>query len=458
MKAQSFTFAITMLLAGAAYAAGGDVARLGKDLTPTGGEVAGNKDGSIPAWEGEVAPLPGWSPGKVRKDFWKYKDEKPLFSIDSKNVDKYADKLVPAQIQMIKNNPDYRMDVYPTHRNCSLPDFVQQNTKATVGKSKIAGDGWSLDEAVLPSVPFPFPENGIEAVWNFMVRYQGLAMEWPNGRTIVTGAAGGSGDITYTWDQMMFYPWAASGQHSPKDFGGLVNGTFYGLVEPVALAGQALVQRYYFNKDSEPYYYFTGQRRVRRLPTYAYDAPIIGTENQYPTDGMELFYGNPDRFDWKIVGKKEIYTPYNAFRLTDFNAPLDAVHGPKFITNDYRRYELHRVWVVEGSVKSGVRHTAPKKVLYMDEDSWVIAVAEDYDGQGKIWRLNEDPVLPAWEIKSCISGPLTNLNDLTSGRYVADMLVVGSGKDLQFFTDVSQDRRLKDDFFSPESLRALMER
>ena len=215
MKAQSFTFAITMLLAGAAYAAGGDVARLGKDLTPTGGEVAGNKDGSIPAWEGEVAPLPGWSPGKVRKDFWKYKDEKPLFSIDSKNVDKYADKLVPAQIQMIKNNPDYRMDVYPTHRNCSLPDFVQQNTKATVGKSKIAGDGWSLDEAVLPSVPFPFPENGIEAVWNFMVRYQGLAMEWPNGRTIVTGAAGGSGDITYTWDQMMFYPWAAAGQHSP---------------------------------------------------------------------------------------------------------------------------------------------------------------------------------------------------------------------------------------------------
>ena len=128
-----------------AWAAGPpQVDRLGRDLTPTGGEVAGNKAGSIPAWEGDISPLPGWSQGKVRADYWKYSNEKPLFSIDANNVDKYADKLVPAQVVKIRNTTGYRMDIYPSHRNCSLPDFVQANTKAGAGKSKIGADGWSL--------------------------------------------------------------------------------------------------------------------------------------------------------------------------------------------------------------------------------------------------------------------------------------------------------------------------
>lgn len=451
--------AVALLMAGAAWAASpADIDRLGKDLTPAGGEVAGNKEGTIPAWEGEISPLPGWEQGKVRADYWKYKDEKPLFSIDAANVDKYADHLVPAQVTRIKTTAGYRMDIYPSHRNCSLPDFVQKNTKEGYTKSKIGADGWSLDEAVLPSVPFPFPDNGLQALWNFLTRYQGVAMEWPIGDTIITAAPGSSGDIVFKWLQLNYYPWAAKGQHSPKDFGGLANGTFYPFYEPVALAGQALVTRYYFAKDPEPFYYFTGQRRVRRLPAYAYDAPIIGTENQYPTDEMEMFYGNPDRFDWKIVGKKEVYTPYNGFPLTRFNATFKDVFGPLFVNPDYRRYELHRLWVVEGTVKAGFRHSVSKKVLYLDEDSWNVTIGEDYDGQGKLWRLNEDPVLPAWEIHSCVSAPSTNLTDLISGRYVNDMLIVGTGKDLKFYSDPSEDRRLRDDFFTAENLRSVMER
>ncbi len=449
-----------LLVAGLAWAAGpGDVNRLGKDLTPAGGEAAGNKDGTIPAWEGEAPPLPGWSSGKVRAEYWKYKDEKAQFSIDASNVDKYADKLSPAQIYRIKNTAGYRMDVYPTHRNCTLPDFVQENTKAGAAKSKIGADGWSLADAVLPSVPFPFPQSGVEAMWNYLTRYQGLASEWqPGAHSYLSPRPGTTEGVVYTWNQLNYYPWAAKGQHSPHDFGGMANGTFYSIVEPIALAGQALVQRYYFDKDSEPFYYFTGQRRVRRLPAYAYDAPLMGFENNYPSDEMMLFYGNPDRFDWKVVGKKEVYLPYNGFAMTNFNATLPQVFGPQFINPEYRRYELHRAWVVEGTVKQGMRHTAPKKVFYLDEDSWVIALGEDYDGEGKLWRLLEDPVLPVWETHSCISGPETHLVDLINGRYVADMVIIGSGKDLAFYTDPGEDRRLRDDFYSADSLRALMER
>jgi hypothetical protein len=449
---------LALLLVASSWAAEPlDVERFGKDLTPAGGEAAGNKDGSIPAWEGELAPLPGWTHDRPRGEFWQHKDEKPLFSIDAANVDSYADRLAPAQIFQIKNTPGYRMDVYPTHRNCSLPDFVQQNTKASAGKAKIASDGWSLDEAVLPSVPFPSPQSGVEAMWNFQTRYQGVGKEWPIGRTVITAAPGNAGDNKFRWNQLNYYPWAARGQHNPKDFGGLMVGIFYPVEEPVALAGQALLARYYFAKDPEPFYYFTGQRRVRRLPTYAYDAPIIGTENQEPSDEMEMFFGNADRFDWKLLGKKEIYSPYNGFKMADFTAKMSDVIGPRFINPAYRRYELHRLWVLEGTVKAGMRHTAPKKMLYLDEDSWNITIGEDYDGQGKLWRLNESPVMPAWELHSCVAAPLTNLNDLISGRYVADLLIL-EGKDLKFYTDPSEDRRLKDDFYSGENLRQIMER
>ncbi len=456
------TFVATSLalwLAVSAWAAEPGVkGALGRDLTPAGGEVAGNKDGSIPRWEGELAPLPGWTHDRPRGEFWRYKDEKPLFSIDAANVDSYADRLVPAQISQIKNTPGYRMDIYPSHRNCTLPDFVQQNTKAGAGKAKIAADGWSLDDAVLPSVPFPSPQSGIEAMWNFQTRYQGVGEEWPVGRTVITAGSGRSGDIKYRWSELNYYPWAARGAHSPKDFGGLMTGIVYPIEEPAALAGQALLARYYFGKAPEPFYYFTGQRRVRRLPSYAYDAPIIGTENQEPTDEMQMFFGNPDRFDWTLTGKKEIYAPYNGFRMADFNAVDGDVLGPRFINPEYRRYELHRLWVLEGTVKAGMRHTAPKKVLYLDEDSWNIVIGEDYDGQGKLWRLNESPVMPAWELHACVSAPLTNLNDLVSGRYVADLLVIGTGKDLIFYSDPSDDHRLKDDYYSGENLRAIMER
>jgi hypothetical protein len=433
------------------------VDRLGKDLTPAGGEVAGNKDGGIPAWEGELAPLPGWTHDRPRGEFWQFKDEKPLFSIDANNVDTYADRLVPAQIYQIKNTPGYRMDIYPTHRNCTLPEVVQRNTKAAAGKTRIAADGWSLDEAVLPSVPFPEPQSGIEAMWNFQTRYQGVGLEWPIGRTVITAAPGDTGDNKFRWSQVNYYPWAAPGQHGPQAFGGLMTGIFYTVDEPVALAGQALLSRYYFGKAPEPFYYFTGQRRVRRLPSLAYDAPIIGTENQEPMDEMQMFFGNPDRFDWTLLGKKEIYAPYNGFRIADFTAKMSDVLGPRFINPAFRRYELHRLWVLQGTVKAGVRHSAPRKLLYLDEDSWNIVIGEDYDGQGKLWRLNESPVMPAWELHACVSAPLTNLNDLISGRYVADLLIL-EGKDLKFYSDPSEDRRLKDDFFSGENLRVIMER
>jgi hypothetical protein len=426
-------------------------------LTPTGAEKAGNKEGTIPAFEGMDQPLPGWAYGKVRGDYWKHKGEKPLFVIDASNVDKHAAKLSPGQIALLKSVKGYTMPVYPTHRNCAYPEFVNANTKATTGKSKIGADGWSLSDAVLPSVPFVEPKTGIEAIWNFFSHYKGVGVEFPALWTYVSPAPGNTEGILVGAYQLFYYPWAAKGANSPKTDGGLQIAVNYGYTVPAALAGQAVNQRFYFDKDSESFYYFTGQRRVRRLPSYAYDAPLIGFENQYPVDQSGIFFGNPDRFDWKVVGKKEVYVPYNNFASADFTKPTYDNLKPNFVNAAFRRYELHRVWEIVGTVKPGVRHSAPKKALYLDEDTWAAMLGDDYDAQGNLWRAKEGGVRPYWEINACSSIVQQNFYDLVSKRYVADAVQVGTGKDIKSFVDAT-DPRLKGSYFTAESLRANSER
>jgi len=61
---------------------------------------------------------------------------------------------------------------------------------------------------------------------------------------------------------------------------------------------------------------------------------------------------------------------------------------PSTINPDYERYELHRVWVLEGNLKSGVRHIYAKRLLYADEDTWLTLTADNYDSRGQLWRVN----------------------------------------------------------------------
>jgi hypothetical protein len=431
-----------------------DVAKLEHSLTATGAEAGASADGQIPAFAAMSKPEAGWSWGKQRLDYWKYKDEKPLYVIDASNVDKYADKLTEGQIQMLKQVKGYTMPVYPTHRECGIPEQVAENTKAGALKSAIGKDGWSLANATLPGVPFPIPDNGIQAVWNWLMRYAGVAEEITDGYTYLSPRPGTSQPIITRWSSLFYFPWAEKGQHSPQSVNDVQNGFYYIYKEPAALAGQGTMQRFYFDKDSDTYYYFTGQRRVRRLPAYSYDAPLIGYENQYPADMVSIFSGNPDRFDWKLVGKKEIYIPYNGFALQTINKSLKDIVADNFIKPEFRRYELHRVWEVVGTVKSGVRHSTPKKTLYFDEDSWIVAVGDDYDAQGKIWKAKENYITPAWEVGAC-SFSASIYNDVISGRYLVDTLVVGTGKDMKLYSPAEKDPRFNENWFTGENLGAI---
>lgn len=193
------------------------------------------------------------------------------------------------------------------------------------------------------------------------------------------------------------------------------------------------------------------------MPSYGYDAPQIGFENQYAIDEARMFIGTLDRFDWKLIGKKEIYVPYNDFGAYNFSGKFEEWAGDNSVNPATRRYELHRVWVVEGTVKPGMRHSSPRRTYYVDEDSWNYLVAEDYDGQGKIWKVREAFPIPVYELGgSCDSAAFVQYN-LTSNRYVVDLHSVGTKHDIKWQMEPN-GKYFKADFYSAENLRSISER
>ncbi|MHB9798718.1 DUF1329 domain-containing protein [Pseudomonas sp. MT3] len=440
-----------------AQAAEKDPALLGAKLTPLGGEVAASADGVIPAWTSPGQQDVGWSYGQVRGQHWKFKGDKPLYSIDAKNVAQYASKLSPGQLELFKKIPGYRMDVYPTRRSCGAPDFVVENTRKNVGFATLDASGLALQEAHVPGIPFPMPTTGAEVMWNMKMRYRGLGLEMKGYRTGISPRQGGEWLHTKL-DMFARTGWAEKGSALFSSTGRVELESYFLFQEPASLAGQAGVVATNAGEQSATFYYFPGQRRVRRMPAYSYDAPQIGMDNQFTIDESNMFFGPLDRFDWKLVGKQELLVPYNAFGALDTSAKITDVAQKDFVAPESRHYELHRVWVVEATVRQGMRHMAPKRVFYIDEDSWNLLVANDYDKQGQLWKVREAFSIPVYETGTCDMGAMVQFN-LADGRYLYDMFSVGAGQnDHHWLTEPGSNPRLKHDFYTSDNLRSISER
>jgi len=137
-------------------------------------------------------------------------------------------------------------------------------------------------------------------------------------------------------------------------------------------------------------------------------------------DQVDMFNGAPDRYNWKLVGKKEIYIPYNSYKLMDKEAKYDDIIGAGHINQDYTRYELHRVWHVEATLKDDARHIYGKRSLYIDEDTWQVAIADHYDRRGELWRVSEGHALQFVNANTPWYASTTNY-DLMSGRYMVSL-------------------------------------
>lgn len=403
--------------------------RLGESLTIWGAEKAGNADGSIPPYTGGIEPPANYDPSKpgFRPD--PFADEKPKFSITAANMAQYEDKLTEGVKEMLKKYSTFRIDVYPTHRTAKYPQYVLDNTLKNARSCELAPNLLQLAGTCFGGVPFPIPKTGSEVMWNRTMKYDQFAYYSPNqtstlvdrsGRRVETGA------FVY-WQT---FPHFDPARTTPIGADEIIE---YGRVDwsgPARKAGEKLVIHDsvdMVNVGRRAWSYLPGQRRVKLSPDVAYDTPSPAGGGVGTTDDTQVFYGSQDRYDYKLVGKKELIMPYNTFKLHDEKqCSKDQVFTPNHLNPDCVRWELHRVWVVEATLKPGSRHIYPKRTFYWNEDLYAVGMADNYDDAGKMFRVTWTNYYPFYETTGHNTHEFV-VHDLNNGAYVRQAYTPAGG-------------------------------
>jgi len=395
-----------------------DVEKLSKELTPMGAVRGANKDGSIPSWTGGITSVPaGYTVGEHHID--PFSTDKVEYTITAANVAQYKAMLTPGQVKLFETYPDtYKMNVYQSRRSASYPDHVYQASIDNAGRTELIEEGNGIENAAV-GIPFPIPKDGLEAIWNHILRYRGEALTREGGQAAPTA----SGDYTYLgFDDQLMLPYGMKGASAAKLKETNILFKFKQKVtEPARLAGTALLVHETMNQIQTPrqaWTYNTGQRRVRRAPNVAYDTPGTASDGLRTTDDFDMFNGAPNRYNWTLKGKQELLIPYNDYRLHSDSLKYEDILQPGHINPEHVRYEKHRVWVVEANLKSDTRHTYKKRVFFIDEDSWQIAVTDIYDNRDELYRVGVAHGLNYYEVPTQWS-TLEVFHDLQSRRYIA---------------------------------------
>ncbi len=442
-KLSVFAVAVAMTFSGATQAAvsAEEAAKLKTTLTPLGAERAGNADGTIPAWDGGYTQVPeGYVSGDPRPDF--FAGEKPLFSITSENMAEYADKLTDGEQGLLKKYPKFRMDIYPTHRTAAAPQWYYDNTFKNATRAKLTGNGDRF-EGAYGGVPFPITDNPQEMFLNHSTAWlRGESSTSPSRCFTVTP----DGKLSMVSDgiQEQQFPYNYH-DGSLETYSGYFNIGHYIQSAPASKAGEAILAHFPSdeNKRIGLWQYLVGQRRVRRAPSVSYDTPDSVTSGMGFFDEAFMQFGPWDHHEYKLIGKKEIYVPYNNNRA-NAAAPED-LFKPDFLNPDLVRWELHRVWVIEGNLAPGKRHVVAKRKFYLDEDSWQILLTDGWDAQGDLWRMVYTLTELAPDVPSLVGNMAWGVYNLQTGGYYLNAATNGT-------TQFKVVKRRPDSFFSPEEL------
>jgi len=440
----------------------------GTELTPIGAIRAGNADGSIPAWEGGIkAPPAGYEEGKWYPD--PYKDDQVLFTITAQNYQQYEDKLSAGTVAMLKKYPDsFKLNVYPSRRSASYPQWLYDNsiwnaTNTDWCNPPPGGPNTAqrcvTRENYRPGVFFPIPKDGGEAMYNHTFYFFG---KW---FTSVAYGFNAFPDGTYAehvkrerWLQLMYLNDAERPKGEMFDrLGGAAWCFSQEDLAPPRTAGTMFSGCNYFQSvDFDAYLYVPGQRRVRKAPEIGfYDSPGTGSDGLRTADARNLFAqtGGEEWYDWSAPVRKEMYIPYNSYKLAQPEYDFKDIVRKGHINADLKRYELHRVWVIEGKLKAGFRHLGPHRLVYVDEDSWAGALADMYDAQGNLWRVSEAYLLNYYNV------PMVHWwgddhSDLISGRHAGVNGYFNHGAKLGTFPpDYSPAGKPDADLMTPAGLR-----
>jgi len=414
----AFGAALTLTLgSGNLFAAASpeEIQQLGNELTPTGAQRSGNEAGTIPPWTGGITQPPaGYTPGDHHPD--PFAGDEVLFTITPDNYQQYIDHLSPGQVAMFEKYDSYRMNVYPTRRSSSFRDRAYEIMRQNAETGQLADNGEGV-ENVRETIPFPIPKNAYELIWNHKLKYKGVCLSRYNNQ--VTPTTDGSYTLIRLNEELMGRYWEEG--TTLDDIGNILTFFFQRVESPARLAGNMLLVHETLNQIKQPrmaWIYNPGQRRVRRAPNVAYDNPGTASDGLRTSDMLDMFNGAMDRFEWELVGKKEMYVPYNSYQAHSDSLEYDDLVQAGHLDPEHMRYELHRVWIVDAKLKEGMRHINSRRTFYLDEDSYQILLTDHYDNRGELWRVSEAHSINYYDVP-VFWATIEVHHDLQSGRYIA---------------------------------------
>jgi len=418
---------------------------LKSELTPTGAEKGANKDGTIPAWDGGLAQPPAGYGGAGARYVDPFPGDKAKFTIAKDTLAQHKDKLTAGQQALFaKYSGSYKMPVYETRRTFANPQYVYDATFKNATTGALAGNGQTLQGAIT-GVPFPIPASGQEVIWNHKLRYQDLSKRrWNNQFAVTTG---GDFNLVKIQEDAEF-PYNAPN----ATLEGLNNVGVYFLqmtMAPPRLAGTILLVHETMDQVKEArraWQYNPGQKRLRRAPNVGYDNPGTAADGLRTNDQLDVFNGATDRYEWKLLGKKEMYVPANSYLIHSDKHKYKDIVKKGHLNQELARYELRRVWVVDSTLKKGTSHIYKRRTFYVEEDGWQIAAVDIYDNRDQLWRVQEAHTVMAYDKPYQMSIGET-VYDLQSNRYLVMAL---NNEDTE-----TVSKEFDDNYFDPANVSKL---
>ncbi len=417
-----------------------EAARLDADLTPIGATRSANAAGTIPAWTGGLKTRPV----DIHRGYEDpFAADQPLFTITADNAARYASNLTPGQQEMFRRNKTYRMNVYPTRRSASYPVGVYAAVKRNAVRAQLTGTD-SLAGAVTGPA-FPMPRSGAEAIWNHRTKYIAPGLQG------YYNVAVANRDGSFFLSRVMRYASIKYNQIGIEPDALKDNIFLYYLtyvLAPPRLSGNIVLVHQTISQDQQAnmaWSYSPGQRRVRRAPELGHDNPTLASDSLATQDQIDTFNGALDRYDWKLVGKREIYIPYNAYRLERRGLKPEQIIRPNHIDPQLARYELHRVWVIDATLRQGTSHVYKRRTFYADEDSWHLTLVDCYDNRDQLWRMQESHLINVYDVPAVLAAVEAGY-DFFIGRYL-----VGALENEEKMTNFRW--KADDGFFTPKGMR-----
>lgn len=381
-------------------------------LTPFGAPRAGNEARTIPAWDGGIqTPIAGYAgPGSIHAD--PYADDEPLYTVSADNLSDHAGQLSPGLQAMLKRYPSFRIPVYPSRRSHAAPQWVYENTRNNATSARLGDDGNGI-EGAYGGIPFPLADSALEVYWNHVTRWRGQFIS--SSASDANVYQDGKYTLISRNTEVLFNYYRSDGSADSLD-----NILFYlksTVTAPARLARSGVLVHETLNQDAaerQAWLYDSGRRRVLRAPLLAHDASVNDADGLRTADDTDMINGSPSRFDWKLIGKQEMLIPYNNYRMEEGNH--DELLQPGHLDPDQTRFELHRVWVIEATLKPEWRHVYTRRVYYVDADSWSVAIADQYDSNDRLWRVSLAYLKNYYEMPATLPAAYV-FHDLQSGRY-----------------------------------------